>query len=119
VAHSKGFRRRKDPRSDRPVALGDVLDELLAEEPFRPGLPIATLRRTWPSLLGERLGSATTPVSLDAGVLVVRAADDPWGAQAKYLADEIRTRADAALGGGVVQSVRIVVGEPRNRRSEG
>ena len=36
-----------------------------------------------------------------------------------HLVDEIRRRADEALGGGAVKSVRIVVGGQRNRRSEG
>ena len=57
-------------------------------------------------------------MSLEGGVLVVRASDGPWGAQAKYLAEEIRVRADEALGGGSVTSIRIVVGGAQNRRSE-
>jgi hypothetical protein len=117
VPHSTGFGQRRDPRSGRPVALGAVVDELLGEEPFRRGMPVATLSRAWPELVGERLAEATAPVSLDGGCLVVRAADGPWGSQATYLADEIRRRADDALGGGVVTSIRIVVGTQGNRRS--
>jgi hypothetical protein len=118
MPHSTGFGQRRDPRSGRPVALGDVVDELLAEEAFRPGMPVATLRRRWSELVGERLAAATAPESLEAGSLVVRASDGPWGAQATYLAEEIRKRADEALGGGVVERIRIVVGPARNRRSE-
>jgi hypothetical protein len=118
MPHSTGFGQRRDPRSGRPVALGDVVDELLAEEAFRSGMPVATLRRRWAELVGERLAAATTPESLEAGSLVVRASDGPWGAQATYLAEEIRKRADEALGGGVVERIRIVVGPARNRRSE-
>jgi hypothetical protein len=62
--------------------------------------------------VGERLAKATQPASLEGGVLVVRASDGPWGAQAAYLADEIRNRADEALGGGVVTRVRVVVDGP-------
>jgi hypothetical protein len=86
---------------------------------FRRGMPVATLRRAWPQVAGERLAEATTPDSLEAGCLVVRAADGPWGSQATYLADEIRRRADDALGGGVVTRIRITVGSGRNRRSMG
>ena len=117
MPHSTGFGQRRDSRSGRPIALGDVVDELLGEEPFRRGMPVATLSRAWPELVGERLAEATAPVSLDGGCLVVRAADGPWGSQATYLADEIRRRADDALGGGVVTSIRIVVGTQGNRRS--
>ena len=119
MPHSTGFGQRRDPRSTRPVALGDVVDELLGEDAFRRGMPIATLLRAWPDVVGERLAQATTPESLEAGCLVVRAADGPWGAQASYLAEEIRRRADEALGGGVVTGIRVAVGQKRNRRSDG
>ena len=117
MPHSKGFGQRRDERTGDPVAIGDVVDRLLDEDLFRRGMPIATLVRAWPDLLGERLADATTPVSLEGGCLVVRAPDGPWGAQATYLADEIRRRADEALGGDAVTSIRIVIGSQQNRRS--
>jgi hypothetical protein len=123
MPHSKGFGRRSDRRTDDLVAIGDVVDALMEEDVFSRGMPIATLARRWPELVGERLARATQPASLEGGVLLVRASDGPWGAQARYLAEEIRERADLALGAGSVRSVRVVVGsdppEGRNRRSRG
>jgi hypothetical protein len=116
MPHSKGFASRKDRRTGDPVSLGEIVDGLLAEGVFNRGMPVATLARAWPSIVGERLANATTPDALEAGVLTVRATDGPWGAQAKFLHEEIRRNADEALGGGAVTAVRIVVGEPRNRR---
>ncbi|MGZ4150474.1 MAG: DUF721 domain-containing protein [Actinomycetota bacterium] len=120
MPHSKGFAHRKERRSGDPVPIGEIVDGLLAEDVFARGMPVAKLAQRWPALVGERLAEATKPVSLEGGVLVVRASDGPWGAQARYLVEEIRKRADEALGGGVVHSVRVVVGpgpsEPRNRR---
>jgi hypothetical protein len=118
MPHSKGFANRPDARSSDPVSIGDVVDGLLAEDVFQRGMPVAQLTRAWPEVVGERLAEATTPVSLEAGCLVVRATDGPWGSQARYLAKEIRARADEALGGGVVTSIRVVVGSQGNRRSE-
>lgn len=119
MPHSKGFTNRPDARSSEPVSIGDVVDRLLGEDVFQRGMPVAKLARAWPEVVGERLAEATTPVSLESGCLVVRAADGPWGSQARYLAKEIQARADEALGGGVVTSIRIVVGSQGNRRSEG
>jgi hypothetical protein len=119
MPHSKGFNARRDPRSSDPVPIGDVVDRLLGEDIFQRGMPLARLARAWPEVVGERLSEETTPVSLEAGCLVVQAADGPWGSQATYLAEEIRTRADEALGHGSVTTIRIVVGQPKNRRSEG
>jgi len=118
MPHSKGFSRRKDRRSTDPVPIGEIVDGLLAEDVFARGMPVARLIRAWPELVGERLAQATQPLSLEGGVLTIRAADGPWGSQARYLVDQIRERADDALGGGAVTSVRIVVEGQRNRRSE-
>lgn len=113
MPHSKGFANRKDRRSGDPVSIGEVVERLLEEGAFSRGMPVATLMSRWPELVGERLAAATEPASLDRGVLVVRASDGPWGAQATFLADAIREKADEALGGGKVTSVRVVVGDGR------
>jgi len=43
MPHSTGFGQRRDPRTERPIALGDVVDELLGEELIAPGAaPAAT-----------------------------------------------------------------------------
>jgi hypothetical protein len=121
MPHSKGFGRRADRRTPDLVSIGDVVDSLMEEDVFSRGMPIATLARRWPELVGERLARATQPASLEGGVLLIRASDGPWGAQARYLADQIRERAEMALGTGSVKSVRIVVTpsseESGNRRS--
>jgi hypothetical protein len=118
MPHSKGFARRKDRRSTDPVPIGEIVDGLMEEDVLRRGMPVARLARAWPELVGERLARATQPVSLEGGVLTIRASDGPWGSQARYLVEQIRERADQALGGGAVTTVRIVVAGQRNRRSE-
>ena len=114
VPSAKGFRRRRDGGpSDEPVAIGDVIDGLLSDQVFARGMPIARLAASWPSIVGERLASETAPATLEARILTVTATSGPWGAQARFLHEEIRRRADESLGGGRIDSVRIVV---RNRR---
>ena len=113
MPHSKGYRRRSGEPSGEPVELGEVIDGLLAEQVFARGLPVAQLAAAWSSVVGERLASETAPATLEGGVLTVTATSGPWGAQARFLHEEIRRRADEALGGGQITSVRIIV---RNRR---
>jgi len=113
MAHSKGFRARKDARSTDPVAIGDVVDNLLAEDLFSRGMPIAKLAEDWPQLVGERLSAETAPLGLEGGILTVGATTGPWGAQARFLHQEICRRANEALGGDAVRSVRIVIRNPR------
>jgi hypothetical protein len=109
VPHSKGFQQRKDPRSPESTPIGDIVDGLLGEELFARGLPVGRLAAMWPTIVGERLAAETAPASLDGGVLVVEATNGPWGAQAKFLNDEIRRLADEALGGGQITRVHVVV----------
>ena len=113
MPHAKGFRRRSGEPSSEPVELGDVIDNLMAEQVFARGMPVAHLAAAWTSIVGERLASETAPAALEAGVLTVTATSGPWGAQARFLHEEIRRRADEALGDNQITAIRIVV---RNRR---
>jgi hypothetical protein len=113
VPHAKGFRRRSSDPSGEPVGLGEVSDNLLSEQVFARGMPVARLAAAWPAVVGERLASETAPAALEARILTVTATSGPGGAQARFLHEEIRRRADEALGGDQIDTVRIVV---RNRR---
>jgi predicted nucleic acid-binding Zn ribbon protein len=113
MPHAKGFRRRGGDPSSEPVELGDVIDNLMADQVFARGMPVAHLAAAWTSIVGERLASETAPAALEAGVLTVTATSGPWGAQARFLHEEIRRRADEALGDNKITAIRIVV---RNRR---
>jgi len=113
VPRAKGFPRRKDGPSDELVDLGEVIDGLMSEQLFARGMPVAQLAADWASVVGDRLATETAPAALESGVLTVTATSGPWGAQARFLHEEIRRRADEALGGGRITAIRIVV---RNRR---
>ena len=82
---------------------------MLADAAFARGLPVGRLAAAWAEVVGPRLARETAPESLEAGVLTVAAGTGPWGAQARFLAEEIRHRANAALGVEAVRAVRIVV----------
>jgi hypothetical protein len=111
---SKGWRNRKDLRTLQATQIGEVLDGLLRERAFARGVPIGTLAASWDLVVGPRLARESAPVSLDGGVLVVAASTGPWGAQVRFLAEEVRRRANEALGSDAVAHVRIVVRpEPR------
>ena len=109
MPHAKGWSGRRDPRSADSSAIGEVVDGLLAEDVFARGLPIGRLAALWPQVVGVRLAAETAPASLEARVLTVEATNGPWGAQAKFLNEEIRRHADEALGGGQIDRVHVVV----------
>jgi len=109
MPHSKGWRARATERSGEAMPLGRVIDDLLAERLFARGLPIGRLVADWEAVVGPRLASESAPVSLEAGVLVVSARSGPWGAQVRFLAEQIRERANEALGSKEVRRVQVVV----------
>jgi predicted nucleic acid-binding Zn ribbon protein len=109
MPHSKGWKQRRDQRSANDAPIGDVVDALLREPLFARGLAVGRLAAGWESVVGPRLAAETAPTSLDRGVLVIVASTGPWGAQAGFLAEEIRRQANEALGEDVVRTVRIVV----------
>lgn len=109
MPHSKGFGRRKDERTLHATPIGEVVDGLLKERTFARGMPIGHLAADWASVVGPRLAAESAPVSLDSGVLVVAATTGPWGAQVRFLAQQIRERANDALGAGSVATVHVVV----------
>ena len=116
MPHSKGFRHRKDERTLHEIPIGEVVDGLLKERAFARGMPIGQLASGWADVVGPRLAAESAPVSLEGGILVVAATSGPWGAQVRFLADQIRVRAEEALGAGTVATVRVVVrGDPRKR----
>jgi len=113
VPDAKGFGSRRRPRSDEPASLGEIVDGLMREEVFSRGMPIARLASSWPEIVGERMANETSPASLENGVLTVEASSGPWGAQARFLHEEIRRKADDTLGGDLVHRVRFIVRNPR------
>lgn len=114
MPHSKGWRARKDERTSDGNMIGEIVDGLMRERTFARGVPIGQLSADWASVVGPRLAAECAPVSLESGVLVVAASDGPWGAQVRFLASEIRNKANATLGADEVARVQVVVRpEPR------
>jgi len=95
------------------VSIGEIVDGLLKRQALARGVPIAKLAAAWTQIVGERIARETAPVSLEGGVLMVSATNGPWGAQARFLCDQIRLNANEVLGSKVVSTVRVAV---RNSR---
>jgi predicted nucleic acid-binding Zn ribbon protein len=107
---SKGWKTRADERTMRETPIGSIVDDLLVRErAFARGLPVGRLAADWTDVVGPRLASESAPVSLDGGVLVVAASSGPWGAQVRFMTDEIRRRANERLGADVVTKVQVTV----------
>jgi len=109
MPHSKGWRSRKDERTTHATPIGEIVDGLMREQVFARGVPIGQLASGWAEVVGARLAAESAPVSLDGGLLVVAATDGPWGAQVRFLAPQIREKANSVLGADEVERVRVIV----------
>ncbi|MGH2555671.1 MAG: DciA family protein [Actinomycetota bacterium] len=77
-----------------------MLDVLGAERRLGAGLLLGALGRGWEAVVGLRLAEESAPVSLEGGVLLVRASSSAWAAQIRFLSKEIAEGANRVLAGG-------------------
>lgn len=90
------------------------LKDLLPGATARLGIPSpeATGRvwSAWGEIVGPGVAAHAEPTSLRNGVLRVRADSPAWATEIGYLADEIRSRANAVTGRALVSEVRVWTG---------
>jgi predicted nucleic acid-binding Zn ribbon protein len=88
----------------------------MSERFLAHGVAVGRLAAGWTDVVGERLAEETSPVRLEAGTLTVSATSGAWGVQIQFLAEDLRRRANEALGEDLVKRVRVVVQErPEDR----
>lgn len=105
---------------DDPLRLKDLLPDATG----RLGIPSpeATGRvwSAWSEIVGPAVAAHAEPTSLREGVLRVRADSPGWATEIGYLADEIRSRANAVTGRPLVAEVRVWTGpRPAGRGAPG
>lgn len=61
----------------------------------------------WSGVVGEDIASHATPVKLENGVLSIAAESTAWATQLRMLQSQILAKINAAVGQGVVTSVKI------------
>jgi predicted nucleic acid-binding Zn ribbon protein len=103
--------KRRRERSDEVQPIGSVLDTLAGGSPLAAGLVLGELGRRWGEVVGDRLAGECSPAALTDGLLLVAASSAAWAAQVKFLAAEVRDRANQVLGGAGVREVRVTVRE--------
>jgi hypothetical protein len=110
---SRGWKDGDPERSAEPSSVGEIVEGLWERREFARGRGVGALARSWGDVVGERLAGETRPAKLEAGILTVAATSGPWGSQARFLAEEIRKRANAMLGTDGVKRVNVVVSPGR------
>ena len=74
----------------------------------------AALWSKWKDIVGESVARHAAPSSLRDGILRVRVDSSTWATEIGYLASEIRSRVNVALGSPTVTEVRVWVGSKKD-----
>jgi predicted nucleic acid-binding Zn ribbon protein len=112
----RGGRRLRQGAEQGAEALGSVLDGLVGSPAWRSGIQLGRLGRSWAAVVGDRLAGESEPVSLERGTLLVRVSSPAWAQQVRFLAEQVRARANEVLGPDSVAQVRVVADPDRGLR---
>ncbi len=97
--------------ADRSPADPSPLKSLLGSAATRFGLDDAlatgSLWKRWAEVVGDDVAAHAQPTSLRGGVLRIRADSPVWAHEIGYLAEEIKRKANQALGRAAVAEVRV------------
>ncbi|MGH2723590.1 MAG: DUF721 domain-containing protein [Actinomycetota bacterium] len=94
---------------DPPEGIGEVVRALLGKGRMHRGISLGRLALAWDRVVGPELARETAPLSLDGGGLLVAASSPGWGTRVRFQDEDIRRRANEALGGEEVASVTVIV----------
>lgn len=101
---------RNDPQPIGKI-LGEAGEALGVSSPGHVGKVWAE----WAGIVGPGIAAHAEPTSLRSGVLRVRADSPAWATELGYLAEEIKTRVNRAVGTELVREVRVWIGARKER----
>ncbi len=91
-----------------PLAVGDVLGDVIAARGWTTQVSVHALLGRWAELVGDAVAEHTTPESFDQGVVVVRCASSAWASQLRLLTPQLLARLNDSLGQGTITRLRIL-----------
>jgi predicted nucleic acid-binding Zn ribbon protein len=110
-APAKGRRRSwSGPGPDRrdPQTFGSASLELARTRGWSGRVAEGSVFGQWPTVVGEQIAEHANPASLREGVLTVEAESTAWATQLRMVQAQLLAKIAAAVGDGVVTSLRIV-----------
>ncbi len=106
---------RTDPRPGTPGSdardpqlVGATARALAADLGWDADLQAGTLAARWPQVVGPQVADHCEFVSLEAGLLTVRASSTAWKTELSLMTSALMARCDDDLGPGTVVEVRVL-----------
>jgi predicted nucleic acid-binding Zn ribbon protein len=96
------------PDSRDPQLLGRVARDLARNRGWSDRVAQGAVFGRWPAVVGEQIAAHATPSSLHDGVLTVTAESTAWATQLRMVQAQLIAKIAAAVGDGVVTSLKII-----------
>ncbi|KUI31567.1 hypothetical protein AU196_10405 [Mycobacterium sp. IS-1742] len=95
------------PDSRDPQTLGAATRDLARTRGWSPRVAEGAVFGQWSTVVGEQIAEHATPSSLREGVLTVAAESTAWATQLRMVQSQLLAKIAAAVGDGVVTSLKI------------
>ncbi|WP_156662630.1 DUF721 family protein [Mycobacterium sp. 1274761.0] len=96
------------PDSRDPQTLGAATRDLAKTRGWSPRVAEGAVFGQWQTVVGEQIAAHATPTALREGVLSVSAESTAWATQLRMVQGQLLAKIAAAVGDGVVTSLKIV-----------
>lgn len=96
------------PDSRDPQLLGSVTRDVARNRGWSGRVAEGSVFGRWTGVVGEQIAAHAAPTSLNDGVLTISAESTAWATQLRMVQAQLLAKIAAAVGDGVVNSLRIV-----------
>ncbi|OMC21990.1 DUF721 family protein [Mycobacterium colombiense] len=90
-----------------PQPLGSLARDLAKKRGWSAQVAEGTVLGNWATVVGHQIADHATPTALNDGVLSVAAESTAWATQLRMIQSQLLAKIAAAVGNGVVTSVKI------------
>ncbi len=110
VKRDGGRRRWSGPGPDRrdPQLLGSATMDLARNRGWSGRMAEGSVFGQWSAVVGDQIAEHASPTALREGILTVTAESTAWATQLRMVQSQILAKIAAAVGDGVVTSLKIV-----------
>jgi len=91
-----------------PQSLSTVLSELVTTRDWRQGIAEGSLFTEWVSVVGQDIGTHSTPISLVDGLLTIQASSTAWATQLTLMVSNLLKTISNSAPGALVEEILVL-----------
>jgi predicted nucleic acid-binding Zn ribbon protein len=91
-----------------PQSLSAVLSELVTTRDWRQGIAEGSLFTEWVSVVGQDIGTHSTPISLVDGLLTIQASSTAWATQLTLMVSNLLKTISNSAPGALVEEILVL-----------